>query len=116
MSDVAVASGYARRLVGWEQRRSDLPIREAIVPVARRLKTSQNAIWCLMFKAPKVITTHLYSALEAAVEREIIREIGALENELAAIRGGSRRLAPGAIDEMEAGIARLKATLAEARQ
>jgi hypothetical protein len=111
MSDVAMASHYARRLVEYEQRRSGAPIKGAIAPVARKLRASNNAVFSLLFRMPKDVPNRLYSALEEAVSSEVAREIKALENELAAIRGGRRRLAPGTLEEVEAGLARLKLLL-----
>lgn len=112
MSAVLVASGYARRLVEGEARRSGWPLKAALRPVARRLRASPGALWSLLFRPPKQISADLLSALEAAVEAELIREIKALEHELATLRATARRPNPRTIAEVEEGLVRLKQALA----
>ena len=111
MDGVTVASGYARRLVEGEARRSGLGIKDAVQPVARRLRASHGSVWGLLFRVPKDISKTLFDRLEAAVEREVIRDMGALENELAAIRASSGGSRTRTLAEAEASLARLKAAL-----
>lgn len=111
VTTVVIASGYARRLVEAEARRSREPLKVALNPVARRLKAAPGALWSLLFRPPKQISADLFAALEAALEGEIQREIRALEHELATLRATSRRSDRGTLEEVEAGIARLKAAL-----
>lgn len=111
---VARASGYTRRLVETEARRSSQPIKTAARAVARRLRISHGAIWNLLFRPPKQISANLLFALETAVDSELERELGELENELARHRAGAlkaRRLDPSTRAEIEADVARLRALL-----
>lgn len=114
MSDgVTIASGYARRLVEQEARRSGSPLHEAIAAVARRVRSPRGSIWGLLYRLPKQVHGDLALALETAVRRDIELEIGVLNVELVAIRGGVRRLDPCAIAEVETELARLRAILRE---
>jgi ribosomal protein L29 len=108
---VVHAAGYARRLVEGEARRSGQPLKAAARSVARRLKTSPGSVWSLLFRPPKQVSADLLFALEGAVDREITREIEALQHELATLRQKGRRVNPRTIGEVEAGIARLKTIL-----
>lgn len=108
---VAEASGYARRLVEDEAHRNGQPIKVAARTVARRLRTSPSSIWSLLFRPPKQISASLLFALQAAVERQIVREIEALNNELVSLRQKGRRVDPGTLEEIETDIARLRARL-----
>lgn len=111
MSTVPLASSYARKLVDEERRASGTDVKLAISAVARRMKRPAGAIWSLLFRPPKDVPAALFLSLSAAVERQIISDIGRLENELAAVRSGARCLAPGALAEAEASLARLKKVL-----
>lgn len=71
-------------------------------------------LWSLLYRAPKRVSADLLDALHCAVEREIRREIGALENELAALAQSSRRIDPRTIEAVEAGVRQLKMSLTEA--
>jgi hypothetical protein len=112
---VAEASGYARRLVEDEARRNGQPIKVAARAVARRLKSSPSSIWSLLFRPPKQVSASLLFALHAAVERQIVREIEALNNELVSLRQKGRRTDPSTLAEVEESLARLRARLDEER-
>jgi hypothetical protein len=114
MTAVAYASGYARRLVEGEARRSGQPLKIAARSVARRLKTSPGAIWGLLFRLPKQVNADLLFALHGAVDQEIVREIEALQDELANLRRKDRRPDPIALEAIDADIARLRAVLRSA--
>lgn len=116
MSTVSVASSFARRLVEAEARRCGIPINSAARIVASRLKYPTNAVWSLLFKAPKRVNADLLFALEAAVVREIEREMGRLAHELETLRRGVGRVDPGTIAEVEAGLAALRSKLEGADQ
>lgn len=111
MTSVSIATAHARRLVELETRRSGSTTKAAIRSVATRLREPPGSVWSLLYRAPKRISADLFHALEAAVEREIRREIGAHENELATLKSGCGRLDPRKIAEVEAGLARLKSSL-----
>jgi ribosomal protein L29 len=111
MTAVAFASGYARRLVEGEARRSGQPLKGAARAVARRLRTSHGSIWSLLFRPPKQVNADLLFALEGAVDQEINREIEALKNELAQLRQKGRRAHLDTLAAVEADLARLKAVL-----
>ena len=115
MTSVTLARRLARRLVDSEARRTSTTTKQAIASVARRLRAPHGTIWGLLFRLPKQINADLLKTLEAAVEREIKREIGALEDELATLRSGTRRIDPGTLEEVEAGLVRLRAILREGR-
>jgi ribosomal protein L29 len=111
MSTVALASGYARRLVENEARRTGEPLKVALNPVARRVRAAPATIWSLLFRPPKRVSADLLAALEAAMEHELNAEIRALQNELAALRATAHRPNPRKIAEVEEGLARLRAVL-----
>lgn len=105
---VEVAKSWAARLVSKETARSGANTRDAAARVARRLRSSQSAVLALLYSPPKDIGARLYGALREAVEAEIRREIEALENELAALSGGSAGLDPSQIQEVAADILALR--------
>lgn len=109
---VEVAKGWAAKLVHQETARSGATTRDAAARVARRLKSSQSAVLSLLYSPPKDVGARLYRALQEAVEAEIRREIEALENELAALSGGSAGLNPSQIQEVEADILALRQKVA----
>jgi hypothetical protein len=111
MSSVAVAGTYARRLVETEARRSSTRLKDAIPIVARRLRTSRNSVYSLIFQPPKKIDLDLYIALEDAVVGDLAREIGALEHEMSRIASGQIRRTSAEVFEVEEGLADLKARL-----
>lgn len=111
MTTVAMAKAYARRIVESEARSSGQPIKEVAKSVAARLRQPYGSIWGLLFRAPKTVSAELLVALQDAVERQVRLEIQALENELLAVRLGALRRDEGALEEIEEGIARLKARL-----
>ena len=113
MSSVPFASAYARQLVDDEKRAFGLSTRAAVKSVARRLRRPSGTVWNLLFRAPKEISHDLFVALEEAVERRIVRQMEELQDELAAIRAGRRRVSPGVLAEAEASLARLRANLRE---
>jgi ribosomal protein L29 len=119
MSAVLQASGYARRLVEGEAKRSGTGLSEAIPAVARRLKAPPTSLWSLLFRPPKRIYSDLLDSLEDAVAKEIRREIAELENELAALmatRSALGRLNQNTVAEVEKDLARLRLVIAgEAR-
>lgn len=111
MTAVAYASGYARRLVEGEARRTGQPLKVAARAVARRLKTPPGAVWGLLFRPPKQVNADLLFALHGAVDHEIVREIEALQDELAKLRRKDRLPDPRALAAVEKDIARLKTVL-----
>jgi hypothetical protein len=111
MNTVALASGYARSLVENEARRTGQPIKAALKPVSRRVRTTPSALWSLIFRPPKQISADLLAALAAAMEAELLAEIGRLRNELEALQKAMHRISPRKIAEVEAGIARLRSLL-----
>ncbi len=111
MTTVVMASKYARRLVETEARQTGQPIKEVAAHVATRLRQPYGSIWGLLFRAPKTVSAELLVALQEAVEKQVRLEIQALENELLAVRLGALRRDAGALEEIEAGIAGLKARL-----
>lgn len=111
VSTVPLASSYARKLVQHEQRSSGADTKAAIAAVARRLRRPSGSIWSLLFRPPKDVAAGLFLALEAAVESALVRNIKELEDELAAVRKGARRLDPRMVEEAEASLARLKKAL-----
>jgi hypothetical protein len=116
MTTVAMGTSFARRLVESEARRSGNPLTAACRTVASRLKCPPGAIWSLVFRAPKRINADLLFALQEAVEREIKREIGQLENELLALGNSVSRVDPRTIAEVEEGLAALRSKLRGAGQ
>lgn len=109
MSSVALASGYARRLVENEAKRAGLSVKQTIPVVARQIKAPVGAVWGLLFRVPKQISFDLFVSLEEAVARDLRKQIGALENELAAFNSRPRTsLNLGQVEEIEADIARLR--------
>jgi hypothetical protein len=114
MTYVTMARGYARRLVETEARRSGLSQKAALAAVASRLRESPSTLWSLLYRAPKRISADLLETLHTAVEREIRREIGALENELAKLARSPGRIDPRTIEAVDAGIRELKASLSGA--
>lgn len=86
MSDVAVASKYARRLVEREAKGADLDMKEAARAVASRLKVSAGSLWALLYSPPKKIGTELFRLLKTGVERQLEAEIGRLTHELHVLR------------------------------
>lgn len=111
MPTVAAASRYTRRLVESRARETGAPVKEAARDVAARLRQPYGSIWGLMFRAPKTVSAELLVALQEAVEKQVRREISALENELLAVRLGALRRDDRALEEIEAGIAGLRARL-----
>jgi hypothetical protein len=111
MSAVLHASSLARRLVESEARQAGTSLVDAIPAVARRLRASHNAVYALLFRLPKKVDADLCYSLEGAVADALQREIRTLENEMAAIISGARRLDASALAEVEADIARLKSRL-----
>jgi len=111
MSTVALASGYARRLVESEARRTGEPIKVALAPVARRLRAAPATLWSLLFRPPKQVSADLLAALEAAMEHELNAEIRTLQNELATLRAKALGSHHRKIAEVQEGIARLRAAL-----
>lgn len=111
MTTVTTASLYARRLVEGEARATGEPIKEVAKQVATRLRQPYGSIWGLLFRAPKTVSAELLVALQEAVEKQVRLEIAALENELLAVRLGALRRDEGALQEIEAGIAGLRAKL-----
>jgi septal ring factor EnvC (AmiA/AmiB activator) len=111
MTYVTTARGYARRLVETEARRSRLSQKAALTAVASRLRESPSTLWSLLYRSPKRVSADLLDTLHAAVEREIRREIGALENELADLARSPRRVDPRTIEAVEAGIRELRKSL-----
>ncbi|GJE45463.1 hypothetical protein [Methylobacterium soli] len=116
MTTVATASRYARRLVEVEARTTGQPVKEVAKHVAARLRQPYGSIWGLLFRAPKTVSAELLVALQEAVERQVRLEIQALENELLAVRLGALRRDDRALEEIEAGIAGLKARLAASQE
>ncbi|TXN33927.1 hypothetical protein [Methylobacterium sp. WL19] len=114
MTTVSTASRYARRLVEGEARTTGQPIKEVAKHVATRLRQPYGSIWGLLFRSPKTVSAELLVALQEAVEKQVRLEIQALENELLAVRLGALRRDAGALEEIEEGIARLRARLAGA--
>jgi hypothetical protein len=109
MSSVSVASGYARRLVEAEARRTGRSVKQAIPAVARHIKAPVGCVWGLLFRAPKQISFDLFICLEEAVARDLRRQIGALEDELVAVTSrADRPLSLCAVAEIEADLARLR--------
>lgn len=108
---VAVAARYARRLAEAEARRSCVTLTAAYRSVARRLRTSPSAIYGLLFRRPKNISADLFFALQAAVERDLQREIETLEQELTTIGRRARLIDPATVEDIDAGIAALKSKL-----
>lgn len=113
MPTVAMATAYTRRLVEHEARISGEPIKEVAKHVATRLRQPYGSIWGLLFRSPKTVSAELLVALQEAVEKQVRLEIQALENELLAVRLGSLRRDAGALQEIEAGLAGLRAKLRE---
>lgn len=113
MTTVATASHYARRLCEVQSRQTGQPIKEVARDVARRLRQPYGSIWGLLFRAPKMVSAELLLSLQEAVERQVQLEIQALENELLAVRLGALRRDARALEEIEAGIAGLKARIAD---
>jgi hypothetical protein len=111
MSTVALASGYARRLVEGEASRTGQPIKAALKPVSRRVRATPSTLWSLLFRPPKQISADLLAALAGAMEAELSAEIRRLQNELGALQTAMHRFDPRKIAEVEAGIARLRAVL-----
>lgn len=116
MTTVVTASRYARRLVEGEARTTGQPIKEVARHVAARLRQPYGSIWGLLFRSPKTVSAELLVALQEAVEKQVRLEIAALENELLAVRLGALRRDDGALEEIEAGIAGLRARLHDARE
>lgn len=116
MTAVATASHYARRLVEGEARATGQPIKEVARHVAARLRQPYGSIWALLFRAPKTVSGDLLIALQEAAERQVKLEIEALQNELLAVRLGAVRRDARALAEIEAGLAGLRARLADARR
>lgn len=108
---VAQASGYARRLVEAEAHEHGQPLKTAAKSVARRIKVPPGSIWSLLFRPPKQISANLLYALHAAVEKQIVREIEALNAELVELRRKGAHPNQGTLQEVEAGIARLRSLL-----
>ena len=115
MPTVTVASRYTRRLVESHARETGAPIKDAARDVAARLRQPYGSIWGLMFRAPKTVSAELLVALQEAVEKQVRREINALENELLAVRLGAIRRDARALEEIEEGIAGLRARLQAAK-
>lgn len=111
MPTVTVAARHTRRLVEGRARETGAPLKEAARDVAARLRQPYGSIWGLMFRAPKTVSAELLVALQEAVEKQVRREIQALENELLAVRLGALRRDDRALEEIEAGIAGLRARL-----
>jgi len=111
MPTVTVAASYTRRLVESRARETGASVKDAARDVAAHLRQPYGSIWGLLFRAPKTVSAELLVALQEAVERQVRREINALENELLAVRLGSLRRDDRALEEIEAGIAGLKARL-----
>lgn len=111
MPTVALAKGYARRIVDGEMRTTGQPVVEVVRHVARRLRQPYGSIWSLLYRTPKTVRADLLEALQEAVERQLRLEIQALENELLAVRLGASRRDETALSEIEAGIEELKAKL-----
>jgi hypothetical protein len=101
MSSVTIARIYARRLVETEARRSGRNHRDE----------SPATVWSLLYRALKRLIADLLCTLQTQVEREIRREIGALEDELAALAQSPRRLDPHTLAEVEQGLAQLRSSL-----
>lgn len=116
MTTVATAQGYARCLVEAESRVTGQPLKEVARDVACRLRQPYGSIWGLLFRAPKTVSAELLVALQEAVDRQVRLEIAALENELLAVRLGALRRDAGALEEIEAGLAGLRAKLASAKE
>lgn len=111
MTTVSTASHYTRRLVESRARETGASVKGAARDVAAHLRQPYGSIWGLLFRAPKTVSAELLVALQEAVERQVRREINALENELLAVRLGSLRRDDRALEEIEAGIAGLRARL-----
>jgi hypothetical protein len=91
MTAVAYASGYARRLVEGEARRSGQPLK---MPRALCGSPPQDIPWRhlgAVVRLPKQVNADLLFALHGAVDQEIVREIEALQDELAQLRQKDRR-------------------------
>lgn len=114
MPTVSVAANYTRRLVESRARETGASVKDAARDVAAHLRQPYGSIWGLLFRAPKTVSAELLVALQEAVEKQVRREINALENELLAVRLGSLRRDDRALEEIEAGIAGLKARLRNA--
>lgn len=114
MPTVTAATGYTRRLVESRARETGASVKDAARDVAAHLRQPYGSIWGLLFRAPKTVSAELLVALQEAVEKQVRREINALENELLAVRLGSLRRDDRALEEIEAGIAGLKARLRNA--
>ena len=114
MTTVSTASQYTRRLVESRARETGASVKDAARDVAAHLRQPYGSIWGLLFRAPKTVSAELLVSLQEAVERQVRREINALENELLAVRLGSLRRDDRALEEIEAGIAGLKARLRSA--
>lgn len=111
MDTVALAQGYARRIVDSEARTTGRPVVEVVKHVATRLRQPHGSIWALLYRSPKTVRADLLAALTDAVERQLRLEIQALENELLAVRHGVAQRPEAALVEIEAGIEELKAKL-----
>jgi len=111
MSDVAIASNYARRLVEQEARASNLGMREAAQAVARSLKVSAGSVWSLLYAPPKRIGTDLFRKLHDRVERSLQFELQALEHELSILRQTGADPRSTALGEVEALLAQARRAL-----
>lgn len=108
---VALATLWCDRLVRAEAARHDLTIREAAHTTARRLRTSPRLLIRLLYEKPKDVPARVFETLRDAIERELIRQIEALTNDLEAARNGRGRLGPVEVAEIEADIAGLRARI-----
>jgi hypothetical protein len=111
MSHVETAGSYARRLCEMEARRTGLTLKDAIRPVARRLKAAPTAIWSLLYEPPKSICADLFARIQDAVDDALEREIHELELELAKVRAGAARRSPVEMAEIDATLAKLRSLI-----
>lgn len=116
MIGVAKAGRYARRLVDRERFATGQPIKRVIGAVAARLKQPRGSIFGLLFRKPKTVSVELMEALEAAVEKEVRREIASLENELRALSLGIVRRNSDDLEEIAADLGKLRARLTAFRE
>lgn len=77
---------WGRFLEDREASRAGVPIRQARPSVARRTGVATGTLASLRNGRLKAIAAHVYDRLRAAVERELVAEMQALEHELQTLR------------------------------
>ena len=111
MTDVSIASSYARRLVEKEARSDGVGMKAAAAKVARGLRVSPSAIWALLYAPPKRIASDLFRKLHVRVERSLEFEIQALAHELDLLRQQGVDPRDGAFGEVETHLAAARRAL-----